>query len=81
MMITICPYCENVSNHQTPVGELSGRPENGDASVCAGCGEIAIFDSTAPTNVRKPTEGEEVAIASSDEVKQARATIAARTIQ
>ena len=77
-MILICPYCDTVSNHQTPVGEVSGEPENGDTSVCCKCGEVAVIDNTTPTGVRPPTDNEQAAISACPEVSEARAIIELR---
>jgi hypothetical protein len=80
MITTICPHCENVSNHHTPVGSGTGRPVNGDASICTRCGEVSIFDSTLGTGVRPPTQAEQAHIAQCPEVSYGRANIVSRDL-
>jgi hypothetical protein len=81
MLTTICPYCGAVSNHQTRVGHGTDVPGNRDGSMCAGCGEIAVFDFTLPANVRKPTDDERAILAELPEVRQAALIIALRDMQ
>ncbi len=54
----ICPHCNYKStNHETLDGETN--PEEGDASVCIGCGEVAQFQNGKLIKIqlsRLPTE-------------------------
>lgn len=79
-MILICPHCQAVSNHQTPVGHNADEPANGDKSICAGCAEVSIIDDTRPTNLRIPDDDEQRAITASPEIKEARAAITSRNL-
>jgi hypothetical protein len=81
MMTTICPHCDALSNHQTPVSEGIDTPENGDASICAACGEVSVFDDACPTNLRLPTDDEQAEITACPEVSEGRAVIAARSMR
>jgi hypothetical protein len=55
---TICPFCDC---HHDRVSEVTGAvyPEDGDATLCFGCGRFCIFDCDAPGGLRKPTDKEQ----------------------
>jgi hypothetical protein len=80
-MLTTCPYCEAVSDHQTPVGEGFDTPQNGDASMCGGCCEVSVFDFTVAANIRKPTDDEQDVIAAHPAVRAAALLLALRDMQ
>lgn len=52
-----CPHCHKKFDVATG---LSGdaKPRDGDATICASCGELGIFDAKAPYRARKPTKSE-----------------------
>lgn len=57
--ITVCPFCGQQNEMASGVAGAKGkRPGNGSVSLCMRCGELAVFDDTAPTGVRKPTDDE-----------------------
>jgi hypothetical protein len=67
---TICPFC---NQHHEAVTHGRGRdefPEDGDVTLCFGCGEFCVFDSDAYGGLRKPTKKEQRAIARDDEVQE-----------
>lgn len=62
----ICPYCDR---HMDRVQEVLGdeedhMPEDGDVTLCIGCGSFSVFDSSAKGGLRKPspTDLEEIAL-------------------
>jgi hypothetical protein len=81
MLTTICPHCNAVSDHQTPVAHEADVPGNRDGSMCGGCGELSVFDFTQLGNLRKPTEDERTIMAELPEVRQAALMIALRDAQ
>lgn len=75
MIVTICPYCEQLANWLTHTTRQYEVPKSGDISVCSRCSECSIFDLTSPTNLRLPTLAELAQISSKPEVRDARADI------
>jgi hypothetical protein len=73
-IVVICPHCQTAHDAQTMVGrrgEPAHRIGNGDVSVCFNCGEIGIFDDSAPGMLRKPNGMELGNIEANPEVKRA----------
>ncbi|RBB38887.1 hypothetical protein DPV79_16025 [Burkholderia reimsis] len=53
-MLTTCPFCGKRNDDHTGVrGHIV--PEDGDVSICIGCGQLAVFDHDA---LRAPTDDE-----------------------
>lgn len=50
-----CPSCGKIVDRATVVGSR-GRPKPGDATVCIGCGEVALFGDDL--QLRRPTTKE-----------------------
>lgn len=59
---TQCPFCGSPINGHTQHGGKEGRPEPGDASVCAYCAQIAVY--TAELGLRRPSDEERVELLS-----------------
>jgi len=56
---TICPYCGQHHDAATNVERRDYVPDDGDVSLCFGCGEFCVFDNTAYGGMRKPTKKEQ----------------------
>jgi len=55
---TRCWNCGREHNACGSPDEPDRVPENGDVHFCIECGELAIFDSTMPDGIRKPSPSE-----------------------
>lgn len=71
-MTRTCWACKNGNDGTTPAGDYENKPERGDASICAYCSAISIFDREGPHLVlRKPTPDELLEFLRSDEIQAA----------
>lgn len=66
-----CPFCGKECDL---VSNTSGSrmPEDGDLSLCIGCGEFSIFDPAMATGLRKPNTLEYESIANNPHARLAR---------
>lgn len=61
---TVCPHCGRRNDRQANTdGDVDG-PAPGDAAVCIGCDEVAIFGPLL--DLRKPTAAERNEVMSSE---------------
>lgn len=56
-----CPFCRAVHEAATCVTGKAA-PEDGDATLCIRCGNVAIFDEAEPFGLRMPTRRESRAL-------------------
>ena len=69
---TVCPFCSRCNELASPAsGEL--EPEDGDFTLCIGCGEWSVFDSRWSSGTRKPTFAEYQQIVANPMMSKARA--------
>ena len=67
---TICPFCCQHHDAATHAGGADFEPDDGDVTICFGCGRICIFDSDSRGGLRKPTKKEQRAIGRSERVRE-----------
>jgi hypothetical protein len=65
---TQCPTCGRVNPLATDMREDSA-PNEGDVSVCWGCGTPAIFDRRSEGGLRAPTKQEQAEIACDGDIQ------------
>jgi hypothetical protein len=56
---TICPFCNQRHDAATMVRGGDVDLDNGDVTLCFGCGRFCVFDSDAYGGLRKPTKKEQ----------------------
>ena len=75
---TICPWCGKRHQLVSAIAEKGVTkepvPEDGDATLCVGCGEIALFDHSVKGGLRFPTESESAELAQMHLVQKLRMT-------
>ncbi|WP_448167699.1 hypothetical protein [Burkholderia ambifaria] len=87
MLKTFCPYCGKMNEEHMNASDKSGHlgytaanqfivPEEGDVSICIGCGQFAVF--THDGALRKPND-DEVEVFSQDPDLQVMKAIWERT--
>lgn len=54
-----CPHCARLNEESVAVEGEHITPSDGDMSMCAHCGQWAIFDQAHHGGLRKPTEAEQ----------------------
>lgn len=69
-MPTICPFCGQHHDAATHTGGTNSEPDDGDVTLCFGCGRICIFDSDSYGGLRKPTKKEQRAIGRDERVSE-----------
>lgn len=69
---TTCPWCGKDNDRATGFSEGAVTPSDGDLSLCIGCGEWSVFDSSASIGCRKPTDSELAEIATNSDCQRAR---------
>lgn len=69
-----CPYCGKINDGFTG---LTGAwaPKDGDACICVGCGNVAIFDAAG--GFRMPTPEEQADLDADAGVQRARTAVLA----
>lgn len=70
---TACPYCGKHIDAAMPL-DGEGRPEKGSFSVCADCGEVAVFGEGL--QLRKRTEDEPLPPELERHIRAVRAVVA-----
>jgi hypothetical protein len=72
-MATICPFCDQHHEAVTAARGDVDFPDDGDVTLCFGCGRLCIFDSDAYGGLRKPTKKEQRTFAHDDDLKKVQA--------
>lgn len=50
---TICPWCDTYQDRATNADGKTGRPANGNSTICLDCGQWSVFDSRNSLGLRK----------------------------
>ena len=58
-MNTACPFCGYRHELVTAASGGSEFPDDGDITICFGCGQVCVFDSDVDGGLRKPTKKEQ----------------------
>ena len=69
-MDTVCPFCNQHHEAATAARDRPEYPEDGDATMCFGCGAFSIFDQNSDGGLRKPTTAEQRSIDKDEFVQQ-----------
>jgi hypothetical protein len=69
-MPTICPHCCQHHEAATHMGGADFEPDDGDVTICLGCGRLCIFDSESYGGLRKPTKKEQRTIDRNERVRE-----------
>ena len=71
----LCPWCGDRHDRATEILG-SGSPDDGDATICWTCINIAVFDSTVTGGLRKPNDSEAESLQRDTPLAAARAALA-----
>ena len=71
----LCPWCGDRHDRATEILG-SGSPNDGDATICWTCTNIAVFDSTVTGGLRKPNDSEAENLQRDTPLAAARAALA-----
>ena len=69
---TICPFCGQKHDATTNAQGHDVLPDNGDVSLCFGCGAFCVFDEAAYGGMRKPTKKEQRSFDRDERLKKVR---------
>lgn len=75
-LLVICPRCETLLDTHNPIQSRQPEPKPGNASFCAVCGEVSIYDFDKPGNLRAPTDEETKRVDALPAIRAARAVFA-----
>jgi hypothetical protein len=56
---TICPFCGHHHDAVSAFHSDTDFPNDGNITMCFGCGQFCVFDSDADGRLRKPTKKEQ----------------------
>jgi hypothetical protein len=56
---TTCPFCGELHEAVSRARSNTDYPDDGDVTLCFGCGQICVFDSNSADGLRKPTKREQ----------------------
>ena len=71
----LCPWCGDRHDRATEILG-SGSPDDGDATICWTCTNIAVFESSVTGGLRKPNDSEAENLQRDTPLAAARAALA-----
>ncbi|KVT60620.1 hypothetical protein WK55_09755 [Burkholderia ubonensis] len=63
-----CPFCAKINDRHMGL-TCHVEPEDGDVSICVGCGQLAVFD-LVNAHMRVPTDDESHVFARDADIQQ-----------